>query len=677
MPELVPGARVTPLAGLAQRVTQAARYVISGVTPQSWFGPMQPLAPMAPQDEAAGVRGRRFDYSTGINLNYIPRSTEGIKFDDLRQLSYNCDVLRAVIEARKDQMAALDWIIRPRQAPSGYEPHLWYRQGAVAHKDIPNEQQKRIDAATQFLQYPDRRTPWDQWMREWLETVFVIDAASLWRRRSRDGSLYALEWIDGATIKPLLGADGRAPPSPSPAYQQILHGVPAADWTDEELLYLPWNIRTDHIYGYSKVEQILVTINTFIRRAMFQLKYYTEGSQPDAFMGLPREWNLQNIRDFQEWMDSLLIGNLAQRRHIRFVPGEFKYQETKSPPLKDQYDEFLARIVCFTFAVAPDPFIEHVSRGAVEKSHTRALEEGLEPTQRYIKGVMDRILLEDFESPDLEFKYIEDREQDPEAQMKIDTGYTDNAIYSIDEVRIARGKPPLGGPFAVPMVKTTTGYVPVGALTAPGGIQTALAIAGGPAARAVEGVKNTREPNGGTNPNNETQTNKAFLNSELKHVLQKLAEGSGAIDPATARPVDLPIANDEQRAQVEHEAWRRVQTNTFKIINREVPLSRIVATQSIVDGPRVEDHAEQYAEEGGYPLPPITLQLSDKYYILDGHHRVEGAKQAGAKRLLIACLESSSVSALSSLPTSSLSIPGDLAVLESELAPLARKETHA
>ena len=62
--------------------------------------------------------------------------------------------------------------------------------------------------------------------------MLVIDAATLYPRYNRGGSLYALDVIDGATIKPLIGEDGRAPEPPDPAYQQILKGIPAADFSD-------------------------------------------------------------------------------------------------------------------------------------------------------------------------------------------------------------------------------------------------------------------------------------------------------------------------------------------------------------------------------------------------------------------------------------------------------------
>ena len=64
--------------------------------------------------------------------------------------------------------------------------------------------------------------------------MLVIDAATIYPRYTRGGSLYSLDIIDGATIKPLIGEDGRAPEAPDPAYQQIPHGVPAADFSRDE-----------------------------------------------------------------------------------------------------------------------------------------------------------------------------------------------------------------------------------------------------------------------------------------------------------------------------------------------------------------------------------------------------------------------------------------------------------
>ena len=101
----------------------------------------------------------------------------------------------------------------------------------------------RIDRALALLARPDRRRSFGDWLRMLLEDLLVIDAATIYPRYDRGGRLYSLDVIDGATIKPLIGEDGRAPEPPDPAYQQVLHGVPAADFSADELLYLPRNAR--------------------------------------------------------------------------------------------------------------------------------------------------------------------------------------------------------------------------------------------------------------------------------------------------------------------------------------------------------------------------------------------------------------------------------------------------
>jgi hypothetical protein len=54
----------TPLPPSAfARLATAARYAISGVAPTTWFGPQQPLTPMAPPE----VKGRQFDYDGAVN----------------------------------------------------------------------------------------------------------------------------------------------------------------------------------------------------------------------------------------------------------------------------------------------------------------------------------------------------------------------------------------------------------------------------------------------------------------------------------------------------------------------------------------------------------------------------------------------------------------------------------
>jgi hypothetical protein len=426
---------------LIARVAQAAQYVISGVRPETWFGPMQPVEPMAPAD----VAGRKFDYPTGYNLSYTPRNAEPLTFEDLRSLADNCDILRSVIETRKDQVEALNWTIRMKPSHT-------------SSKMPSSEQQARIACITEFMQSPDKENSFSGWLRQLLEDMFVIDAACLYKRRTRDGELYALEVIDGATIKILIDDAGRVPMSPDPAYQQVLKGVPAVDYTRDELIYMKHNPRSHKVYGYSHVEQVMMTVNILIRRALHQLEYYRDGSQPDAFIGLPKEWNQDQIIAFQKHFDAMLSGNLALRRRLRFMPGDFKYQETKAPLLKDTYDEFLARIICYVFSISPEPFVFHVNRATAESSQSRANDEGLAPLQAYVSELMNKIIRVDFNSSDLEFAWQDTREQDPKDAAQIDVAYVGAGIMTVDEVRARLGLLPM--PKSKPVKKYNQNHDP-------------------------------------------------------------------------------------------------------------------------------------------------------------------------------------------------------------------------
>jgi hypothetical protein len=440
----------TPIPpGMIARAREGLRYIISGVTPSTWFGPFQPLAPQAPPE----VAGRQFDYPVGYNLDLRPRAGEPISFAQLRALADSSDLVRTVIETRKDQVERLDWTIRHRALPDG---------APAARRRDP-----RIAEIEDFFRMPDRMNFWSGWLRQLLEDLFVIDAPALYLRRTRAGRLYALEPIDGATVKRLLNADGRTPFPPDPAYQQVLHGLPAADLTTRDLLYRPRNLRAHRIYGYSPVEQIVMTVNIALRRQMFQLSYYTEGNVPEALIGTPENWGPNQIKEFQQYWDALLEGNLGQRRHAKFVPGGVAktFIPTRDAELKNDYDEWLARVVCFAFSISPQPFVDQMNRATADTAHAAALSEGLAPIQNWIKQLVDYVIVTEFHAPDLEFQWRDDSASDPATAANVAHIYVANGIKSINEVRAEIGLDPVPGGDA-PMIITTTGATPLGRIPA-------------------------------------------------------------------------------------------------------------------------------------------------------------------------------------------------------------------
>ena len=388
--------------------------------------PPAPLPPAVEGREAvqAGVAGRQFDFRTGFNVEIRPRSGEPIGFDALRALADNCDLLRLVIETRKDQVCALPWSIMPRA------------KGAT-----PNARCEKVEA---FFRVPDGEHGWEDWLRMLLEDLFVLDAPALYVRRTVGGDLFALEPVDGSTIKRVIDETGRTP-SEGTAYQQILKGLPAVDYTRDELIYRPRNLRTHKAYGFSPVEQVINTVNTALRRQVFTQDYFTSGTVPDALAGVPETGTVQQIKEFQDYWDMLLSDDQASRRKLKFVPGEIarNFKETKQPPLKDAFDEWLARVICYCFAIDVTPFVAQVNRAVAETNREQSLSEGLAPTMQWVKGLVDMVLAKHLGAPDLQLTWEEGEVVDALTRAQVAKLYVDAKVLHPDEVRADLGRDPL------------------------------------------------------------------------------------------------------------------------------------------------------------------------------------------------------------------------------------------
>lgn len=427
-----------------QRAADAWRYLISGVGPENFFGPFQPLPPMADVEGPAGAVGRKFDYQVGINTQIQPRSEEAISFGTLRNLADAYDILRLVIETRKDQVASYDWHVIPKD-----------------EKRRTPEAEEQCNRVMAMLEKPNREQTWDEWSRAIAENILVVDGNCIYPRRNRGGRPHSLELIDPAMIKRLIDVEGRLPEPPSPAFSQVIKGVPAVDYTSDELVYWMRNPRTWKTYGYSPVEQVIMTVNIALRRQMYQLEYFSEGNIPDALIGVPETWSPEQIKEFQDQFDSLLDGVTATRRKLKFIPEAKSILTPKDATivLKDDFDEWLARLVCYAFSVPPIPLVKMVNRAAGQQIAENAKEEGLMPWMNWFARRMTEIINFHLDAPMCKFAFKMDEEIDPLIAAQIRSLDVKSAVISIDEAREQTGREKRG--FDELLFFTATGPVPL------------------------------------------------------------------------------------------------------------------------------------------------------------------------------------------------------------------------
>lgn len=398
------------------------------------FSPGTPPAPTTAEPL------RLFDYNFGQNLQFTPRAYEPFGFAQLRAFA-NQELVRLAIETRKDQMERLSWQIKPSESRKRF-----------------HDSDDRVRRVARFFRKPDGHHDFATWLRLLIEDLLVLDAPTVEKRRNRKGELIGLDVVDGSTIKLLVDQNGRVPLAPVPAYQQVIKGRIWANLTTDDVIYAPRNLRPGHLYGLSPVEQIVVTINMALERQTSQLAWFTASNIPRAYATVPDTWTPDQIKEFQAYYDAMLAGNAAERQKVLWGPHGSTLQPIKAPPIKDEFDEWLARIVTYAFSLPPNAFVKHMNVGTAQDDTTRAQMEGLEPLKLWVKRTLDAVIQDDLGFYDLEFSWKDNREIDPVKQSEIDDKLVRMAARTINEVRADRGDEPVAGGDK-PMVYLAAGPV--------------------------------------------------------------------------------------------------------------------------------------------------------------------------------------------------------------------------
>lgn len=379
--------------------------------------------------------------------------SEPISFRDLRQFAEGHEITRVVIETCKDQLSKLRWQWRlkpnPKQSP---------REAADKSENDP-----RIKALNILWKKPDRQNPLPMWVRMMMEEVLVCGSVPIWKRQDLLDRPFGYYVMDTNTIRLLVDDIGMIPQSDAPepfniAYQQIIKGRIVEEFTQDELFYFIDNPRASKFYSLSRVEQIMKTLATGMQRAAFQLSHYTEGNIPAMFLRAPKEWTLEQINAFQIYWNDLLSGNIGELSKGWLIPGDVDPVFPQKEVLKDEFDEWIARVVCYAFSVSPNAFIKNLNRATSEQAREQADEEGLQNRISIVSLVMNELQESTTGYDDVEFHLIVDRPQDSLKQAEIDNIDIRNGAKSIDEVRRERGYGPIGAPNRV---YTTNGYLPL------------------------------------------------------------------------------------------------------------------------------------------------------------------------------------------------------------------------
>ena len=403
----------------------------------SW-GP--PFPPGRPLDPFYGYRRapRTWNYSVGENVQLTPRWNR-ISFPTLKSIIESYYAAQICVRHLINDVRSLDYQFVP---PSN------------VIEDATDDLQK----AEEFFNSPDKRQPFRAWLAEYLQDVLRYDAGALYIRRNNAGDPIALEVVSGATIIPLIDFFGRPPVDEedgsafpdgiwegelTPAYTQIVEGMPWVWLVKDDLIYQPLNPLPESQYGLAPMEAVLLQANTDIRFQWHFLQYFTEGSIPAGFMEAPPDLSDPiQVTEWQETWDAVMLGDQSKLRQVRWVPSGASFTPVKNDKFDSAFPLYLMRCTAAAFGVTPNDlgFTEDVNRSTGEIQVDVQFRIGTLPIVRHVEDVINLFLSEHL---GLKARIAFDTGQGTQHRLETaqaDDIYIKNGTLSHDEVRMKLGK---------------------------------------------------------------------------------------------------------------------------------------------------------------------------------------------------------------------------------------------
>lgn len=455
---------------------------ITGINQDLWPNPLQPVQPMGP----VGGEPLSWQFEWGRNLIFTPRDDAEYSFAELRKLA-TYPLARVCIENNKDIITRMPCRIqlKPKSGETSKE------------RAQRGKHDKNLLYLNNFLDRPNPREGWSDFIRPILDDMLVIDAASVFIARDGGGRVKELWGVDGGSITRLVEEHGLTPLPPNPAYQQLWQGYPRVDLTSDQLLYRPRNIvrrntQSSNLYGFSPTEQLAKEIMIGMQRLQFIYDFYKEGSIPGAIQFVPPGVSPDKIKEAQQYLDATYAGNLAARRRLQLVQGwqEDGHPEQlhfpKEPVLADVFDELHTRRICFAYGTSPQRLMRQMNKASAAAAQESAEKEGTLPWMTWLKGFMDDIIQRILGFPDYEFAFDPVQELDKLKQSQADKIDAETGLYTMNEIRERRGDDPRPEPEAdVLNVRTTMGFIPLGSVAQTGGTNSGNQRIGKPPAPAA------------------------------------------------------------------------------------------------------------------------------------------------------------------------------------------------
>lgn len=390
----------------------------------------------------------RYTVPMGANQQLMNNRKPGatVTYDQLRNMSRFHDVSRSCINIRKRQLTNLEWDIVPTDDADAKR----------YVKDIPV-------LKAWFKTIGGYNMKMRRLLEIMVEDYLVIDAVVLAKRKTRDNTFLGFVPVDGTTIKLLVDQYGGTPMPPQYAYEQWIRGSKVGEFKADQIVYDILNPRSDSPYGFSVMESLIMNVEQSLKVQMYNAAYFTDGTTPEGFFGVPDNWTKDQIQQYQEFFDALIGGDPRLQRRLKFVPsGGSGYTATKTFDFKamEPYMMWLMRVTASLFGVMPQElgFTDEVNKSNGLEQTDISKRNSIVPMTNAISEIFTQVLqtetiglMEDGKVtstmgpfPELKFVFKGIDVKDERLESEVTERQIKSGLISIDEWRKDNGLEPIG-----------------------------------------------------------------------------------------------------------------------------------------------------------------------------------------------------------------------------------------
>jgi phage portal protein BeeE len=284
-----------------------------------------------------------------------------------------------------------------------------------------------------------------------LEDILTIDRGCIEKVRDSRGLVTELWSVDGATIKPLMDAEGYYM---TPAYAQYLPGeAEACALFEEDELDVLMNSPLSHIdmigYGKSPIERIILTILTSINSENFNASVFDKNALPPFMINLPGATEDQ-VNEFKTQWEAGTEGKLWKAMFTNIDRDGMIIEKLRESNQEMQYYEltlWLAKVIVAAFEISPQDvgltMDINKATGEVQERNTKnqGIRNMLDLMSEYANSIIRDLAEVAPRFGDLEYVYTDLDRLDAKTQAEIDEIYTRIGKVLPEELRARDGIP--------------------------------------------------------------------------------------------------------------------------------------------------------------------------------------------------------------------------------------------